>query len=226
MSAIELAIDTAVRVIAPKLACLAARRQLLDLLDELQLRDTEEEHQRHTQATTEATEAAAGKQRSLIGGVWAAIRGVTGGKSAAVPLPPVVRFSRELVEAMMPEQLLLDLVAPFERFIVDARAALLLWKECHHHHTTADAAQTAETQQMQPHQQEDQPSAQTTGQERVVQVFGPLLIRLLDESMGPIVAYLTYLETERINQRIVLPLCQVRVCVRVRVRVMSVCEHS
>jgi hypothetical protein len=231
MSAIELAIDTAERVIAPKLACLAARRQLLDLLDELQPRDTEE-HQRHTQAASEA-EAAAGKQRSFIGGMWAAIRGATGsggagGKSAAVA-PPVVRFSRELVEAMIPERLLLDLVAPFERFIIDARAALLLWKECHNHNTTtADAAQTAETQQqqVQQQQQDGQPSAQTTRQEKEVQMFGLLLIRLLDESMAPIVAYLTYLKTEQINQRIVLPLCQVRECVRVRVCVMRVCEHS
>ncbi len=100
VEAFEMAIDTAKRIVAPKRTCLELRRLLLDLLAQ------DDEDRRQSKM----------KSRSLLGGVVSAI-------VSARPRKTGERFTRELVDALLPEQLLLNLIAPFERFIADANVA-------------------------------------------------------------------------------------------------------
>lgn len=177
VEAFEMAIDTAKRIVAPKRTCLELRRLLLDLIAQ-----DEEDGQPKMKSWSAPS--------SFFGGVVSAILARPRKNQAGV------RFTRELVEALLPEQLLLDLIAPFERFIADANVALRAAKQ-----DTAISNNKKKEKEVDDEGEEDEEAASETeaGQR---QAFAALLTRLLNESISPIGAYLTHLRTERVRERI------------------------
>jgi hypothetical protein len=207
---IESAIHVVQRVVSPKKTCLALRLALLSLIDE-----------------DGSKSDSAPAKKSMFFGLLSAFRSRGHSK-------PANYFTREVVETILPVQLLTDLCAPFERFLVDAQALLCDWevnelplfvhdknkeaktktkKEKENEREEKPAVANDGKQEQEEKEEEEEEDEKEEGRQQPRQgprqLFAPLLIRLLEDSLPPVQAYLVYQETNQLKERFIVPLCQV-----------------